>query len=355
MIDKIKQSLKRKPPVILAPNEYLSTGSTVLNLACSGRVNGGFGKGRYYFIVGDSASGKTWLVLTCLAEASISPVFKNYRFIYDNSEDGALMDVERFFGESVAGKIEPPALRKGEPVFSSTIEEFYYNLHSAAEDGRPFVYILDSMDSLSSEEEITKFLASKKAHATGDAAKGSYGTAKARANSGGIRQILPKLRKTGSILIVISQTRDNLGFGFETKTRSGGKALRFYATVELWSSVVGKIRKTVMGKPRELGITAKIQVKKNRQTGRETSVDVPIYWSYGIDDLGGCVDFLVNEGFWKKKKGSIDATEFEVCEPREKLIRLIEKEGREKELRALVWDCWAEIEKACSIHRKPRY
>ena len=93
----IKKALltKRKKEVLTA-KDFLSTGSTLLNLACTGFPNRGFVKGRYYFIVGDSTSGKTWLSLTCLAEASINPNFKDYRFIYDNAEDGALMDITRF-------------------------------------------------------------------------------------------------------------------------------------------------------------------------------------------------------------------------------------------------------------------
>jgi hypothetical protein len=90
-------------------------------LSCSGNAKGGFAKGKYHFIVGDSASGKTWLSLTCLAEAAMNPEFENYRFIYDNVEDGALMDIERFFGSKVAERIESPAIDEdGLPDYSST-------------------------------------------------------------------------------------------------------------------------------------------------------------------------------------------------------------------------------------------
>jgi len=87
-----KMLMQRHKKEVLTAKDYLSTGSTLLNLACTGFPERGFIKGHYYFIVGDSTSGKTWLSLTCLAEASINPNFKNYRFIYDNAEDGALMN-----------------------------------------------------------------------------------------------------------------------------------------------------------------------------------------------------------------------------------------------------------------------
>jgi len=77
----VKKALRRKKK--REKLSFLSTGSTLLNLACTGKPYYGFAKGHYYFIVGDSVSGKTFLSLTCLAEASINPNFDNYRFIYD--------------------------------------------------------------------------------------------------------------------------------------------------------------------------------------------------------------------------------------------------------------------------------
>ncbi|GAG08986.1 unnamed protein product, partial [marine sediment metagenome] len=150
---KLKAELrkKREKPVINR-DDWVSTGSVLLNLACSGRSYGGFAKGHYYFVVGDTASGKTFLSLTCLAEASINPNFDDYRFIYDNGEDGALMNIARFFGQRVADRMEPPAMENGEPVFSRLAEDMYFHLDDAVEDGRPFIYIQDSMDVLDSEQ-----------------------------------------------------------------------------------------------------------------------------------------------------------------------------------------------------------
>jgi len=76
----------------------------LLNLACTGNPNGGFFKGHYFQIVGDSTSGKTFLSLTCLAEANINKHFEDYRFIFDDGEGGALMDLTKFFGAGVADK-----------------------------------------------------------------------------------------------------------------------------------------------------------------------------------------------------------------------------------------------------------
>jgi len=336
--------------------DLLSTGSTLLNLACSDNPFGGFLKGKYYFLVGDSASGKTFLSMTCFAEAMNNKHFKDYRLIYDNVEDGCLMDVERLFGRDVAEHLEFPSKAKdGTPVFSFTIEDFYYHLDDALKEDKPFIYVLDSMDGLSSVAEGEKFEDHKKAHRQQLKSPGSYGDGKAKRNSEGLRKILNGLRKSGSILIILSQTRDNLGFGFEKKSRSGGHALRFYATVEIWSSILASIKKTVRGKKRAVGVSTLLKVKKNRITGKSREVSVSIFPSYGIDDIGGCVDYLVDEGWWKVSKQSIEAGEFDVTATRDKLIARIEAEEWENELRSIVGKCWKEIEIASIPIRKSKY
>jgi len=354
----IKKALRQKhEKEKLTAKDFLSTGSTLLNLACTGHPEHGFAKGHYFFLVGDSISGKTWLSLTCLAEASLNRNFDEYRFIYDNAEDGALMDIERFFGKRVAKKMEPPRGGAENPIYSDSIEDFYFHVDDAIKDGKPFIYILDSMDSLSSESEADKFDKTKKAYRDGKDLKGSYGDGKAKINSANIRRILSPLKKTGSILIIINQTRDNISaMPFQPKkTRSGGHALHFYACLEMWSSVVGKIEKTVKGKKRQLGVESKIKVKKNRITGRERSVTIPIYHSYGINDTESCIDYLLEEKYWRKRGDDVVASDFDFKGSKRKLIKYIEKKELEKDLHELVSDVWNEIEDLCKIKQKPRY
>jgi len=349
-----KESPKASKP---ARRDMLSTGSTLLNLACSGNPFGGFVKGKYYYLVGDSTSGKTFLSMTCFAEAMIHRHFKNYRLVYDNVEDGMLMDVEKLFGKAVGKRIEAPSKDKaGNPVFSYTIEEFYYHLDDLIKEGKPFIYVLDSMDGLSSTAELEKFDAHKKAYRSKEKSPGSYGDGKAKKNSEGIRKVLNDLRNSGSILIIISQTRDSLGTGFSPKTHSGGHALEFYATLQLWTSIAEQIKKTVRNKARNIGVKVKIKTKKNRITGKTGEVQIAIYPSYGIDDIGTCVDYLVSEKWWKcPTKQTIEAGEFDITASREALIQKIEKEGWEDELRSIVGKCWKEIEAASNPNRKNKY
>jgi len=365
--EEAKLELTRKRRKGISSKDLLSTGSTLLNMACSGRANGGFVKGHYFYVVGDSASGKTFLTWTCLAEASINAAFDDYRFIMDDVEGGSLMSIEKFFGRKVVERVESP-MKGGRS--SQTIEDFYYNIDDALKDGRPFIYILDSMDALDSEDAEKKFMQQKNAkrktkrkptsgdgEASEEKVAGSYGDGKAKKNSQNIRRVVNRLKNTGSNLINISQTRDNIGFTarFEPKTRGGGKALKFYASHEIWSSIKMRLKRTVAGKPRKIGIVCRCDVKKNRLTGEEVTVEIPIYTSFGIDDVGSCVDYLILEKHWTERNKVIEAKEFEFSGKRESLIRHIEKNGLEKELRILVTDVWEEIKEGCAVKRKFRY
>jgi len=359
--EEVIEAAEEKPakPEKISRKDLLSSGSTLLNLALSDNPHGGLLKGKYYFLVGDSAAGKTFLSMTCFAEAMISRRFKDYRLIYDNVEDGCLMDVERLFGKAVAKRLEFPGQDDdGNPAFSFTVEEFYFHLDDAIKEGRPFIYVLDSMDGLSSDYEGDKFDAHKRV-SRGEGKKGddagSYGDGKAKRNSEGMRRVLNGIRDTGSILIVLSQTRDNLGMGRERKTRAGGHALRFYATAEIWTKITGHITKTVKNRTREVGVHVGAKIKKNRITGKLREVEIDIYPAFGIDDIGTCVDYLVEEGWWEKKKQTIEAGEFDFKATREKLIKAIEAKSWEKELRSIVGKCWREIEEASQPERKSRY
>lgn len=357
-IEKLKAMLKsdKKKKEFVTRKDFLGTGSTLLDLACSGHIRCAFAKGQYILIVGDSASGKTFLLLTCLAEAAMNKNFDKYRFIYDDVEGGALMDMKKYFGSAVAKRLEAPGKdADGTPRSSSSIEEFYYNLDDALDSDVPCIYMLDSMDCLSSKDEEDKFKQSKDAYNKGTTVAGSYGDGKAKKNSSGIRRALNKLRETNSILIIVNQTRDNLGFGFEKKIRSGGRAQRFYATMEIWLSILEKLKKKVKGKDRQTGILCKLQIKKNRLTGQEHSVKTIIYHSHGIDDVESNVNYLVEEGHWKKKGKNISASDFKFSGPKEKLIQHIEENGLERKLQSIVGHVWNDIIEQSAVKRKRRY
>lgn len=366
-VEDLKKALTapRKKESPIPSKDLLSSGSTMLNLACSGRPSGAFAKGRYYFLVGDSDSGKTWISHTTLAEAANNPNFDDYDLIFDDVEGGALMDIRSYFGKKLARRIQPPP--NGHSV---VLEDFLYNMDDLHKKKRKVVYILDSMDALSSNSEKKTLAAQKAASKGGKVVPGSMGDGKAKKNSSGLRVIKTQLLDTGSILIIVGQTRDVIQMGWmppgasvgPKKTFSGGHAMKFYAALQLWTSTKGSITKEVMGRLREIGTHCRVKVMKNRLTGKKTSkdevVDIPIYRGFGIDDVGSCVDFLLLENHWEKKKGGIiEASEFEFSGTREKLIKHIEASDEESLLRKITARLWNKIEEACqsSVERKARY
>lgn len=361
----MKRERRRDP---IPAKNLLKTGCTLLDLAITGKRGGGFAKGKYFWMVGDSSSGKTFLMLTCLAEASINKEFDDYRFIYDNGEDGALMNMSKYFGRRMAERVEPPATDKdGGAVYSGTIEDFYYNLDDAflvaeAPGGKPFIYLLDSMDALDSKYSEQKFDEAKKAARNPKLkpARGDYGDGKAKINSTRLRGAVSRLTHTGSILIILSQTRDAIDAGMfdEQQTFAGGHALRFYATVQLWSSVGSKIKRTIKDREIVVGVRCRVKTKKNRLTGKERTIEFPIYFDTGIDDIGGMIDFLVSWGVWPKNKaGCIDASaNFEGIEKSAKdLIAWIEENNLRADLEEITEAAWEDIEEKVAVKRVNKY
>jgi len=330
----------------------LSTGSTLLNLAVSDRPFGGFGLGKIINIIGDSSSGKTTLAWSILAEAAHRKRFDNHVLVYDDVEAACEHDVAKLFGQTTADRVAPPRGTKEDPRGSSTVEEFQLSIHSYLKKGKPFIYILDSLDALTSDDEESRMEEKVKAYEKGTKPKGSYGMAKPKAMSEMLRQIVRKLRDSDSMLIIISQTRDNINpMSFTPKTRSGGRALEFYASHILWTAVAGKIKKL----EQTIGIMCRAKSTKSKLTGKIRTVDFPIYYDMGIDDTASCVNYLIEQQ-WMKKVGSKIKTSL-LSKPmfRERLIETLEKEGKEKNLREETGKCWKAMEDKLKLNRRARY
>lgn len=338
--------------------EGVSSGSTMLNLACTGTVDNGFPIGHFTLIVGDRAAGKTLLTLNALAEACLDSRFDGYDLVYDNVENGCMFDLRRMFHSKLEERLEPPAVDDdGSPVYSSTVMEFFYNLDKRLNSDRPVIYLLDSADALTSEADDEKFADQMKAHSTGKQTTGSYGMHKAKEFSQNLRRVTGRngLRASGSILIILSQTRTNVDpRSYEKKTRAGGQALGFYASMELWASLKGKIKKTVKGIEREVGVHSLWKLKKNRSTGLLREAQFDVYPSYGIDDVGSMIDFLIAAGRWSGK-GKIDATDFGLRGTKVALINKLEEDKMIPALRAIAQETWREVEESLKLDRPKRY
>ncbi len=361
--DSIKETLRKKREEVqvtaaMKPKGMLSSGSTLLNLACSGNPFRAFVRGGFYLIPGQSSAGKTMIAGTCLAEAAINPRFDEYELVFDNVENGNFF-FQKMYGPKICQRIKGFKYDKeGNALPSVTVEEFYYNADDQMRK-KSSVIVLDSENALTSEQEQKKFKKKKKAHEEEEDSAGVMSDGKAAVHSRNLRNALAVARETNSILMFLCQSRDAIGFGakFEPETRSGGRALKFYANLEIWFKKKKNLVRTVNGQARKIGIIAIAQVKKNRFTGKDRTVEFPIYYSTGIDDLGSIVDFLVKEKHWGGAEGgaTVEAPEFKFSGSREKLIAKIEEQGRERELQLLAAQVWEEIEAKLVVHRKNKY
>lgn len=333
---------------------FIPTGSTLLNLALSDRTDGGWPVGKIVNPVGDSSSGKTFIALTMLAEAARLERCDGHVLIHDDAEAASEFDLPGLFGKHAAERIKAPAYNDddGEKLCSTTTQEFEARVWSRLKAAKPFVYVLDSLDSVSCDEELARTDESTEALLAGKAKPGgSYRMEKAKHLSEMLRKIKARLQHTDSLLMVLSQTRDNIDpMSFQTKTRAGGRALKFYSAIELWTAVGKKIT----AKDRMIGIECRVRVSKNNITGKLRDVQFPIYYSYGIDDTASCVDWLVKEGVWEVRGTKIVNT---LCDhvSRNALVGQIEESGNVPALRRIVGEAWARIEESLLLKRRAKY
>lgn len=336
----------------------LSSGSTLLNLCISGQPDWAYKPGTMHHIVGDSTSGKTFLTLTAGAEASVDSHFKDYKIIYDPAEDGAQMDLSKYFGRRFAERVKRPPLKDPKQESCYMLEEMGACMKRLLDDKRPFLYIEDSIDALTCKKELKEAEDEQLSADKGVDAKGTYGTHKAIWLSKNLRWIIPKLKEKKDILFLISQAKETIGFGamFKPKTYAGGKSLKFYAQTQIWTSVIETLKKkNVRGKDYKIGIVIGVKVVKNRMTGKDWDIKLPFYYSHGIDDTGSCVDFLIENKHIKKRKKGIVADCFDFTGTREGLIQHIEDNDMENDLTTETVQVWREIEEACAINRKRKY
>lgn len=336
-------------------SEFLDSGLTLLNLGLTGNPFAGFKKGSYVSVVGDSMTGKSLFLFQVFAEAANDEKFDDYDLLFDNPEDGVHIDITDMYGEKVASRVKPLHEEDGTAVASSTVEEMYSRTRRHVKRG-PCIVCVDSNDALSTMAEQKKELEIDDAVDSGKDTKGIMTDGKARANSAGLRSLQTVLKRSGSLFFMISQTRENLGSAFAGKTRSGGKALRFYSQAEIWFTTVKTLKKSVRGKDREIGQLVEIAIKKTRTSSTKWKVTIPLLIDYGFDDVGSCVDWLIENKHWSGGK-KIKAPEFS-DEPlsRQELLEFIEeKSGRRKKLRRIVGEVWKEIKEALSHKRTKRY
>lgn len=338
----------------------IPSGSTMLNCACTDNPFGAYALGQIVTLPGGSTSGKTIAMLTSLAECNIDKRFDDYDLIFDDGEESLYFDVSYLFG-SLGERLKAPGYDGDIPKYSITIQDFKSNILGRCKAGNPFIYILDSLDSLTSDEELKKEFTAALARAKSDAAveelKGSYKTEKAKAIGEALRMINNHLKKTKSALFIVQQIRAKIGaMPFEKQTTtSGGNAPYFYSTHQVWLTKTGQYTKEAQKQKRKVGNSVKAEVTKNKITGKLREVNFDVFYDYGIDDISSCIDFLVSTRHWKKEKQTIDAHDLGFSGIKSKLVEFVENEGAEKTMQETVGKVWNSIEEDVRLGRKPKY
>jgi recombination protein RecA len=261
------------------------TGNTLLDLVVGGSPNVyGYSIGKFINIVGDKSAGKTFLANEMIASAYHRFNKKQFRWVYDDCEAGYSFDSKSMYGFDILQDTEN----------SSTVEEAFVNISNFAESLKADqfgIYVLDSLDGLTSDEQDEQAEARIKAVNAGKSYdKGSYGMGKPKYLS---REFFPQLcgiiQDKNILVVIISQVRENIQpFSFEKYTRSGGKAMDFYAHTVLWLATLKKINK----KSKPIGVVVKAKTTKSKTPRPFRDCQFSIVFDYGIDNIGSNLDYL---------------------------------------------------------------
>lgn len=260
--------------------DFTSTGCCLFDEA----LGGGPALGRVMNIVGDKSSGKTLIAMEIMAQTFLRYPTAWARY----AEAEAAWDGD--YAAALGIPINKIILNKKDTRIE-TVEDWYEDLvHCLDTNKGPGVYILDSLDSISDENEME-----------GEFNKASYGGTKPKAIGQLFRRLVGRLEEQNVLLVVISQLRDKLNVTFgETKTRSGGRALDFYSTHIVWLAEIEKLKRTFLGQERVTGIMVEANVKKNKVGMAFRRARYPVLFGYGIDDMMSSASWLVEIGQDKK-------------------------------------------------------
>ena len=253
--------------------EFISTGSSVLDLAIANRPNGGVAVGRITEINGLESSGKSLIGTHILSETQK----RGGVAVYIDTETSVSREWLEAIGVDVS-KLLYLHVETVEDIFEC-IESIIVKIRES--DRERLVSIL--VDSLAG--------ASTKVEMEADFEKDGWATSKAIIVSKAMRKITQMIGRERIALVFTNQLRQKLGVMFgDPWTTSGGKALPFHASTRIRLKNMGQIK--VGAKNDVIGMKCRAQIIKNRLGPPLRHADFNLYFDSGIDDMGSWLTVL---------------------------------------------------------------
>jgi len=262
----------------IMPVSVISSGSIALDAALG---IGGFPRGRVCEIYGPESSGKTTIALQVVAEAQ------------KKGGMAAFIDVEHALDPIYARKlgVDVDNLLVSQPDYGEQALEITGALIAS---GSIDVLVVDSVAALVPKAELDGEM--------GDSHMG----VQARLMSQALRKLTGVVSKSKTCLIFINQIREKIGVMFgNPETTTGGRALKFYATVRV------DIRRIAAIKDGEavVGNRTKVKVVKNKLAAPFREAEFDIIYGEGISregdlmDIGLAQNLVEKSGSWFSYKG----------------------------------------------------
>jgi recombination protein RecA len=264
-----KGSVMRLGDDVRAPIEVIPTGSIALDIALG---IGGLPRGRVVEIYGPESSGKTTVALHAIANAQKAGGI------------AAFIDAEHALDPGYAQKlgVDTDGLLVSQPdTGEQALEIADMLIRSNALD----IIVIDSVAALVPRAEIEGEM--------GD----SHVGLQARLMSQALRKLTGALSTSKTTAIFINQLREKIGVMFGSpETTSGGKALKFYASIRL---DVRRIE-TLKDGQEAVGNRVRVKVVKNKMSPPFRQAEMDLMFGSGISREGGLIDVGVEEGFVRK-------------------------------------------------------